>query len=260
MHAIAPGIFWGSVAVLAYIYAGFGLLVVLWGACRRRAVAQCPITPRVSLIVAAYNEAAVIERKIRNTFDLDYPRRNVELLVASDGSDDGTETIVLRFEGEGVQLLALPRRGKIHALDAAVARATGEILVFSDANSILDAQALRNLVRNFADPAVGGVCGNQMYVTGRNGDSSGQGEHLYWSYDKWLKGMESQGGSIVSADGAIYAIRHPLYRSPESAAVTDDFAISTAVVEQGYRLVYEPAAVAYEHPTGEARREFSRAD
>ena len=258
MHLLGPGLFWGSVAILVYSYAGFGLLVALWGACRRRDVSRQPITPRVSLVVAAYNEAAVIERKIRNTFELDYPRGNVEMIVASDGSDDATESIVLRFVGEGVALLALPRRGKIHALDAAVERASGEILVFSDANSMLDPQALRALVRNFADRAVGGVCGNQVYVTGRNGDSSGQGEHLYWSYDKWLKWMESRGGSIVAADGALYAIRRALYRSPESAAVTDDFAISTAVVEQGYRLVYEPEAVAYEHPTGEAGREFSR--
>jgi len=117
---------------------------------------------------------------------------------------------------------------------------------------------LQMMVRDFADDAVGGVCGNQIHAKTAVGDSSRQGEQIYWSYDKWLKILESRTGSIVSADGAIYAIRKNLFQAPGSAAVTDDFAISTRVVEQGYRLVYEPEARAFEPPAGQAGKEFGR--
>lgn len=155
-------------------------------------------------------------------------------------------------------MLALPRRGKMHALDTAVQAATGEILVFTDANTILAADALRQLVRPFADPEVGGVCGNQSHFKRLHEDASAAGESMYWSYDKALKILESRTGSIVSADGALYAIRRALYRRPPSAAMTDDFAISTAVIEQGARLVFEPLARAYESAVGDAGGEFQR--
>jgi cellulose synthase/poly-beta-1,6-N-acetylglucosamine synthase-like glycosyltransferase len=154
--------------------------------------------------------------------------------------------------------LALPRRGKIYGLNEAVRHAAGEILVFSDANSIYDKKALRALVRNFADPQVGGVAGNTTYDVCPWSESSSRGENLYWSYDKWLKQLESLTDSIVSAHGAIYAIRRTLYRPIADAGVTDDFAISTAVVEQGYRLVFESEALACEVALPEARREFWR--
>jgi cellulose synthase/poly-beta-1,6-N-acetylglucosamine synthase-like glycosyltransferase len=258
MSAAAQIVFWVCVALLAYIYAGFPLLVALWARWRARPVHRDNITPAMSLVVAAYNEARGIAAKLDNALALDYPRDQLEILVASDGSDDGTEDIVAGYAARGVQLLALPRRGKLHALDTAIAQAHGEILVFSDANTHFEPQALRMLARNFADPAVGGVCGNQRHRRAAGRDSSGEGEKLYWSYDKSLKALESRTGSIVSADGAIYAIRRALYRKPASAAVTDDFAISTAVIEQGKRLVYEPAAVAYEDAVGDARGEFGR--
>jgi cellulose synthase/poly-beta-1,6-N-acetylglucosamine synthase-like glycosyltransferase len=251
-------VFWGCVALLAYVYAGFPMLVALWARWRGRPVRRAEITPTVSLVVAAYNEARGIAAKLDNALALDYPPDRLEILVASDGSDDGTEAIVASYAARGVQLLALPRRGKLYALDTAIERARGEILVFSDANTHFDRQALRMLVRNFADPSVGGVCGNQRHRRDAGRDSSGEGEKLYWSYDKSLKALESRAGSIVSADGAIYAIRRALYRKPASAAVTDDFAISTAVIEQRARLVYEPAAVAYEDAVGDARGEFGR--
>ena len=258
MSVAAQIVFWGCVALLAYVYAGFPLLVALWARWRGRPVRQASITPAVSLVVAAYNEARGIAAKLDNALALDYPRDRLEIVVASDGSDDGTEQIVAGYADRGVQLLVLPRRGKLHALDAAVAGTHGEILVFSDANTHFDLQAVRMLARNFADPTVGGVCGNQRHRRDTGRDSSGEGEKLYWSYDKALKALESRTGSIVSADGAIYAIRRSLYAKPASAAVTDDFAISTAVIEHGARLVYEPAAIAYEDTSGDARGEFER--
>lgn len=255
---IIESLFWLSLATLIYVYAGFALLVIVAGKWRNRRVRQAPITPRMSLIIPVWNEANAIAARLDNALALDYPAAALEIIVASDGSDDDTETIVAQYAPRGVRLLSLPRRGKMYALQAATANATGDVLVFSDANSIYAPAALRMLARNFADPEVGGVCGNQIYLSAKNADHCSKGETLYWSYDKWLKGMESLTGSIVSAHGAIYAIRRELYRPPASAAVTDDFAISTAVVEQGYRLVFESEAVAYEEPAPAASREFAR--
>ena len=250
--------FWLSVALLVYTYAGFAALVVVAGLLLNRRVQKRDITPKVSLIIAAYNEEASIAKRLDNVLQLDYPKDKLEVIVASDGSDDRTEEVVARYADRGVHLLRLPRRGKIHALNDAVAHAHGEILVFSDANSIYDRQAIRKLVRNFADPAVGGVGGNTIYTTEEDADTCSEGENLYWNYDKWLKEMESRTGSIISAHGAIYAIRRELYQPLQDSAVTDDFAISTGVIEQGYRLVFEREAKAYEVAIPRAGREFAR--
>lgn len=255
---MALTIFWLSIALLVYVYAGFGALVILVGAIRNRQVRKQAIEPRVSLLIAAYNEQESIRQRLENIFQLDYPHDRIEIIVASDGSDDATEEIVASYASRGVRLLSLPRRGKIHALNAAAAAATGELLVFSDANSMFERQALRVLVANFADPQVGGVGGNTVYTEQIGCESISTGENLYWNYDKWLKEMESRTGSIVSAHGAIYAIRRELYQHLTETAVTDDFAISTMVIEQGYRLVFEKNARAYEVAIPATEREFGR--
>jgi cellulose synthase/poly-beta-1,6-N-acetylglucosamine synthase-like glycosyltransferase len=258
MVAIATWSFWLLLATVLYVYAGFPLLVVVVGKLRHRRVEQRSITPTISLIIAAYNEERNIAERLANALALEYPSNALEIIVASDGSTDATASIVATYASHGVRLLSLPRRGKIHALNDAVAQATGELLVFSDANTLFDPRALLSLARNFADPEVGGVAGSKVYTLRPGSESSSQGEALYWSYDKWLKQMESLTGSIVSADGAIYAIRRTLYRPLSDSAVTDDFAISTAVVEHGYRLVFESEACAYEVAIPSADREFWR--
>jgi cellulose synthase/poly-beta-1,6-N-acetylglucosamine synthase-like glycosyltransferase len=258
MHSAATWVFWLSVASLAYIYGGFAMLVGGVGWLRRRTVRAAAVTPRVSLIVAAHNEEAVIADRLDNALALDYPTDRFEILVAADGCTDGTEAIVERYADRGVHLLSLPRHGKLRALDAAVARATGEVLVFSDANIMCHAGALRALARNFADPAVGGVAGHTRYRQAEGSESSSEGESLYWDYDTWLKQLESYTGSVVSAHGGLYAIRRSLYRPVTDLAVTDDFAISTGVIEQGYRLVFEPEAQATEFAVPAAQREFRR--
>jgi len=258
MPSLASLGFWLACASLAYVYAGYPLLVVIFGRLRRRHVHQQPIVPRMSLIIAAYNEEECIGRCLDAAVASDYPQHALEILVVSDGSSDATETIVARYEGRGVRLLRLPRRGKIHALNAAAARASGEVLVFCDANVVLEARALRTLARNFADPEVGGVAANTSYSLPADCESSSRGEDLYWNYDTWLKQMESWTGSVVSAHGALYAIRRGLYHPIPDAAVTDDFAISTGVVEQGHRLVFEREARAYEPPAPRAGGEFRR--
>jgi len=258
MTEIASFIFVLSSAALFYAYAGFPGLVIVAGWLRNRRVEIQEITPKLTIIIAAHNEEQGIAKRIENTLLLDYPPEQLEVIIASDGSTDATDAIAAKYTGSNVLLLSLPRKGKIHALSAAAAKAAGEILIFSDANTLFEPQAMRMLARNFADPQVGGVCGNQIYVEHKNSDMSSKGENLYWSYDKWLKTMESRTGSIVSADGAIYAIRNELFRMPAETAVTDDFAISTAVIEQGYRLVFESKALAYEETSTAAKNEFGR--
>jgi cellulose synthase/poly-beta-1,6-N-acetylglucosamine synthase-like glycosyltransferase len=249
---------WLSIALVCYAYAGFPLLLLVASAVRPRRVRREPVTPSISLIIAAYNEEDCIAERLENALAADYPRDALEVIVASDGSSDGTERIVRGYRDRGVRLLALPRRGKIAALDEAVRNARGAVLVFSDANTVVEPGALRAIARNFADPSVGGVVASTGYWMDGAGESSGRGEDLYWRYDTWLKHLESRTGSVVSAHGGLYAIRRSLYQAPVDGAVTDDFVISTAVIARGYRLVFEPDARAWELPVPTARREFSR--
>lgn len=258
MAGIAIWAFWLSVGFLAYAYGGFVLLVAAVGHWRRRHVRTAPVAPTVSLIIAAYNEQAVIAERLENALVLDYPSKRMQIIVASDGSSDATEEIVARYAGGGLLLLPLPRRGKIHALNAAVRHASGEILVFSDANTMCDRHAVRALVRNFADASVGAVAGHTSYRLRADSESSSRGERVYWNYDTWLKQLESLTGSVVSAHGGLYALRRELYRPVPDPAVTDDFAISTGAVEQGFRLVFEAEARAMEFAVPEAQREFRR--
>lgn len=261
MTDLALVLFWGSVALLAYTYVLFPAILFIRGLLWRKPYRAEDITPRVSMIIAAYNEAAGIGEKLENVLRLDYPRDCLEVIVASDGSTDDTESIVAQYADRGVKLLALPRQGKAGALNAAVDAARGEVLVFSDANSAYAPDAIRQLVRPFADPEVGGVAGNQVYLSRKRGAAdaaqTGDGERTYWGFDRLLKQIQSEAGNTISATGAIYAIRRNLFPGvPEG--VTDDFATSTAVIAQGYRLVFAPNARAFE-PVGKSSGvEFGR--
>lgn len=251
-------IFWISLLACFYIYVGYPALLWLLSRLRPRPVRRAAVFPSVSLIVAAYNEEQVIEAKIRNSRGLDYPADKLEIVVVSDGSTDSTEEIVRRWEDRGVRLLTLPRGGKAFALNAGAKHATGEILVFTDANSELDRSALASLAENFADPEVGGVCGNKKIRPSVEADTTAEGEDLYWRFDKWQKRMESRLGSIFAADGTLYAVRKSLYVPIEDPAQADDIAISTRVVLQGYRLLYDPRAIAWEEAPVEGRQELRR--
>ncbi len=250
-------LFWGCLAYLAYVYVGFPLLIVLRGRLRPRPYDRERIEPKVSIVIAAHNEADVIEDKIESVLGLDYPPERLEVVIASDGSDDGTDEIVSRSANGRVRLLALDRVGKAAALNAAVDAAGGDVLVFTDANSILSKQAVRELVEPLADPSIGGVAGNQVYFKPTSGDSSVVGEQQYWNFDRILKQAQSAAGSVTGATGALYSIRRGLFR-PVRADVNDDLLTSLRVIQQGYRLVFAPKAVAYEHVVETASQTFSR--
>ena len=248
-------LFWLCIALVAYGYAGFPLLICLRGLVWRRPYREADIEPAVSIIIAVHNERAVIADKLQNVLALDYPRRKLEILIASDGSDDGTNHTVRQYSRQGVELLELPRKGKFAALNAAVARSSGDVLVFSDANSMWAPHALKWLVRPLADPHVGGVAGDQRY---RHDPTSGNvGERTYWSLDRWMKRLQSDSGNVISATGAIYCIRRELFQQVPPS-VTDDFAVSTGVIARGYRLVFAPQAVAWEPSASRSGLEFGR--
>ncbi len=232
-------LFWGAVGTLLYTYVGFPVVLVIRGLIGRRAVHTADITPSVSLIIAAHNEADFIIKKLDNAHQVDYPRDQLEIIVVSDGSDDGTNALVREYNSSLVRLLELPRQGKNRALNAAIPLAHHEILVFTDADSMLQPDALRHLVAPFADPEVGGVAGNFQY---EQGSQEGGGERTYWSFDRLLKEMESGAGSVISATGQMYAIRRELVPTVASG-VTDDFYISVRTIMHGRRLVFAADAV-----------------
>ena len=250
-------VFWISLGTLVYIYAGYPLLVWVLAQLFGREPQRRDITPTVSLLIPAYNEAAHIEQKLENSLALAYPRDRLEIVVASDGSTDQTNAIVERFRGAGVRLLAMPDNiGKAAMLSRVVPSLTGEIVVFSDASSQLEPGALRQLVRSFADARVGCVSGGYRL---RSGDTlRDDGEGLYWRYEAFIKRQESHLHSILGGHGAFYAVRRALFQALPPAAVNDDYLIPMRVVEQGYRAVYEPSAVAWERELVSMRGEFAR--
>ncbi|MDX1415150.1 MAG: glycosyltransferase family 2 protein [Candidatus Promineifilaceae bacterium] len=249
-------LFWSSIGLILYSYFLFPFLTFLRGKFRQQPYRSQDITPKVSMIIAAYNEAEGIGAKLDNILSLDYPQECLEVVVASDGSNDGTDEIVRGYAAQRVRLLSLPRQGKAPALNSAVAASTGEILVFSDANSMYAPDAIRAIVRPFADPEVGGVAGNQVYLEEEQKDAT-SGEKSYWMFDRKLKQSQSQAGNAISATGAIYAIRRSLFQTVPDG-VTDDFVTSTRVILQGYRLVFAPDAIAYEPIAKSSSRELGR--
>ncbi len=241
------GLFWVSAAFVAYVYLGYPALLRLLTMFFRRPVRARPIEPSVSLLVAAYNEADVIEAKICNALALDYPADRLEIAIASDGSADGTAEIASQFAGgRRVRVFAYPKnRGKITVLNDTVPRLRGEVLLLSDAASVLAPDSVRRLVANFADPEVGAVSGVYKVRHKEQGELGAQ-EDFYWKYETFLKTQEAALGSVLGAHGSLYAIRRELYPFPSSRTINDDYVIPLRILQRGYRVAYEPAAIAYE--------------
>lgn len=239
-------VFLTFLGLVAGHYFLFPLAVFLLSAFVRRPVQKDAITPTVSLIVAAYNEEKVIEAKLRNIEALDYPYGRLEVIIVSDGSSDRTAQIVEQYRGRPVRNLYHPlRRGKTHAIERAVAVATGEILLFSDANTFYSPQSIRHLTANFADSSVGAVSG-QKRIFKSEGRQSSLGDRLFWGYESRLKARESALGSIPTGDGEILAVRKSLYRHIPSEIINDDMAITLNVIGANRRVVYEPQAISEE--------------
>jgi glycosyltransferase involved in cell wall biosynthesis len=254
-------LFWTAAALVIYVYAGYPLFLLfvraLTGA--RRTQLAADHTPPITLIISAYNEAEIIGEKIANSLSLGYPADRLEILVVSDCSSDGTDEIVTAVKDPRVRLLRMAERGgKTLGLNAAVAAARGEILVFSDANAMYVHDALATLARNFADPGVGAVVGESTYSQDSQAQAGAdKDESLYWRYEVMIKRLESALGSTVGGDGAIYAIRKSLYR-PMRADALSDFVNPLQIVQAGFRCIYEPQARSIENAAGDFEREFRR--
>lgn len=243
------------VALLAYIYFGYPLLAKLLAGILRRRVAVAPYEPAVTVLIAAHNEARHIADTVRNKLDQDYPASRLEVIVVSDGSDDGTDELVRGLGDPRVRLIRQePRAGKTAGLNLAVPHATGEILAFSDANSLWGPDALARLVESFADPTVGYVTGRMVY-RGLDGSLTGDGCSAYMRYENALRAWETGLGSIVGVDGGIDAVRRALY-SPMRPDQLPDFVLPLSVRERGFRVVYEPRALLYEDSLAAASDEF----
>jgi cellulose synthase/poly-beta-1,6-N-acetylglucosamine synthase-like glycosyltransferase len=237
------------------VYAGYPLLLVVLAHLRPRPRRRAPLLKPITVIVPAHDEESVIEQKVRNVLGGSYPRRLVEVIVASDGSSDRTVELARRA---GATVLDLPRSGKVASLAAAAADAGGEILVFTDADCFLEPHSLAELIANFADPDVGGATANEVrHGTDEFGGVS-RGEGLYWRYEQWIKGLEDRVGSTVSACGSLYAVRRSLFRSPSATGGNDDVLISTEVVRRGSRLVFDKHAFVVVGSTKRGGDEFRR--
>jgi cellulose synthase/poly-beta-1,6-N-acetylglucosamine synthase-like glycosyltransferase len=251
-------LFWISVFFIAYTYIGYPVVLFFWSKIRLKPVEKKGIEPRVSIIIAAYNEEKFIGEKIANCLALDYPRDKLEIIVISDGSDDRTNEIVSRFEPQGVRFYSYEgRKGKAFALNLGVSKCRGEIIFFTDARQILEKESVKELVGNFNDPSVGVVSG-ELILLGDEKNTSGEGIGLYWKIEKWMRKKESRIHSVLGATGSVYACRRELVKPIPAETVLDDVLIPFQSILQGYRAVFEPGAIAFDHVAEDVQKEFKR--
>ncbi len=248
-------VFWAFVGLIIYTYLGYPLVVFLLSRLFPRPIRKDDFTPSVSIIIAAYNEERDLRAKLDNMLSLDYPEEKLEIVVASDCSTDDTDEIVRSYAERGVILHRQEiRQGKTRAQQQAVKISSGEILVFSDATTIFEQDALRKIVRSFADPEVGCVAGQLDYVD-RASTAVGKGCRSYWGYEKFLKKCESRLGSLIGVSGCLYAVRR-ICQARLANQMIDDFVIATEIHLQGLRTVYEPEAISTEDTNNKGQDEL----
>jgi len=247
-------IFWILLGLIIYTYLGYPVLLSLISLFIKKPIKKSSkYLPTVSLIITAYNEEKSIKKKIENSLSLDYPKEKIEIIIASDGSTDKTNQIIKKYKQ--IRFLDLKRMGKNNALNQTFKIANNEILVFSDANSILKKDAIKRLIRNFYDSKVGGVCGKLKYINPVN--NLNKADHLYWKYENFLKDKESKINSLVTVNGSFFAIRKKIFKKlfPDSAA---DLELPFEIFEQNLRTIFEPSAITFEEINSDMKKEFYR--
>lgn len=249
--------FWLAAFLLFYVYAGYPLLLALIGLFVHRPRPDAGYTPRISVLIAAYNEEEAIERKIRQTLALEYPKEKLEVLVLSDCSTDRTDEIVKAFPDSRVRLVRMPeRRGKTFAQNVGVQQATGEVIIFSDATAIYHPKALLYLACNYHDPSVGAVSGRYQYFDPGQQSPTGLGSVAFWNYENLIKKMQSSIRTITGCCGCIYSVRKETY-TELPADIISDLVQPLQAIRKGYRVVFEDRALAYEETTQSTSEEFS---
>lgn len=247
-----------SIFIPIYVYIGYPILLfILTKLFTHKTVNTADITPSIAMLVSCYNEDDVIENKILDCLALDYPRDKIDFIFISDGSEDNTDYIVKQYQDQGIRLIRQEGRlGKTSGLNLGMQDLQAEIIVFSDANAMYDSQAIKKLVRNFNDEAVGYVVGAALYTDG-NDNAAASSENAYWEYEMAIKKLETKLHSVVGGDGAIYAIRRKLYITLEREDI-NDFVNPLQIIAQGYRGIFEPEAKCFEETAGDFEKEGNR--
>ncbi|MBW8686720.1 glycosyltransferase family 2 protein [Chitinophaga rhizophila] len=256
-------IFWCSIFLVVYSYAGYGLLLYLVIKVRRffvkpqYVVDEAPFLPPVTFMVAAYNEAAFIREKIANTLSLNYPADKVQIVFVTDGSSDDTNNIIRSYPQ--ITLLYEPeRRGKTMAINRAMKYVKTPFVVFSDANTLLNKDVLLCLTRHFRDEKTGAVAGEKKIIVADQAEAEGAGEGMYWKYESLLKKWDAELYSVMGAAGELFAVRTELYEDIPADTILDDFMISFGINKKGYRVAYAPDAYAQETPSASLEDEYKR--
>lgn len=259
LHNLLASVFWSALGITIYTYVGYPLWIYLRGRLRPVSWQQSPIEPNVSIIMAVHNAAALLPKKIDHLLELDYPKNRIEIIVVSDGSTDDTNLILESIHhSRFAAIICEEHRGKAAALNAGIARAQGEILVFVDARPWLETNALRSLISNFADPKVGCAGGNLM-LRGEGNDAGMQAvTGIYWKFEQWIRSCESQVGSTIGVYGGFYAARREIVKPLPEGAILDDLLQNLNIIRQGYRCVLDPKACVYDAWPKTSRNEFSR--
>ncbi len=258
-------IFWISGFIVFYSFGGYGIVLFILLKIRSIFFRTKNITgemsdkdlPEVCLIIAAYNERNYVDMKIENSLSIDYPSDKLKVIWVNDGSDDGTPELAAKYPE--VTLLHNPKRsGKIEAMNRGVAFSTSPILMFSDANTVLSKNSLKAVVRHFQDKTVGCVAGEKQFYKEKDQAVASVGEGFYWKIESWLKLLDYQFYSTIGATGELFAVRRELYQRVEPDTLLDDFMISMRITQQGFRVAYEPMAVASEHGSSNVKEEMKR--
>lgn len=255
-------LFWISIFIIVYTYAGYGLLLYLLVKAKQALHRRQPLfyaddeLPEATLVIAAFNEEGIIREKIENTLALVYPKEKIRFLIVTDGSSDRTPAIVQQYPA--ITLLHSPeRKGKINAVHRAMHSVTSEIVIFTDANTFLNKEALVRIVRHYKDARVGAVAGEKRVHIEEEADATA-GEGFYWKYESKLKQWDSDLFSVVGAAGELFSLRTALYEAVAPDTLLDDFMLSMNVVLKGYRIVYEPEAYAVETSSASVQEELKR--
>jgi len=250
-------IYWICLLMLAYIFAGYPLGILGLSRLLPRRVCKLSLTPTVTVVMAVHDGASLIQAKLANILELDYPEERLDIVVVCDGCRDDTAALGRQFSGLRVSVLEFAeRRGKAACLNDAVSAASGELLLMTDVRQQLDPQALRELVANLSDPGVGAVSGELRLRDMNTGFA--QGMDAYWRYETMIRKAESRSGSTVGVTGALYAIRRDLFQSLPPGTVLDDVLVPMNVVAAGYRVIFEPLALAWDRPSQQPTEERMR--
>lgn len=260
---ILPVVFWILLALLVYTYLGYALLLFVLVKIKRIFTSKSKsdiseiFEPEVCLFVTAYNERDFVKQKVENSFSLDYPKEKIQYLWVTDGSDDGTPKLLKAWPQLEVHHFD-ERRGKMHAMNRGVKFVKAPIIIFSDTNTVLGKQSIREIVASFSNPEVGCVAGEKRIVEKKSDAAAGAGEGLYWKYESWIKKMDAELNSAVGAVGELFAIRTELFEEVEPDTLLDDFLISLRIAQKGYKIDYTPNAFAEETASLNVKEELKR--